>query len=119
MYEEKTNKIKRLSFKNTKFISEGHMLSRVPDEFKKEGNKFIMRDSANNEYLVEWKESEPNVTKKLNMQMVNEQTERMKYLWGYKPKEHMQATTPKMRANEEKEFGNILGKARTLLIDKS
>jgi hypothetical protein len=37
-----------------------------------------MRDGADNQYLVEWRAKEPNVTKKLNRTLVNEQKERMK-----------------------------------------
>ena len=70
-------KIKKLTFKNTKFISEGHMLSKVPDEYKKNGNKFVMKDSYDNEYLVEWTNKEPNVTKKTNMSLVNEEKKRI------------------------------------------
>ena len=113
MYESK-NKIKMLSFKNTQFISEGHMLSKIPDEYKKDGNKFIMKDSAKNEYLVEWS-SEPKVTKKLNMSLVNEQKERMKQLWGYKSAE-ANVSTSNFRLQEDKEFSDMVNKARKLML---
>ena len=113
MYENK-NKIKMLSFKNTQFISEGHMMSRIPDEYKTEGNKFIMRDSADNQYLVEWHANEPNVTKKPNMTLVNEEKERMKQLWGYKSTE-AKTSTSSFRVQEDKEFSDMVKKARKLM----
>ena len=111
MYENK--KIKRLTFK-TQFISEGHMLSKIPDEMKVEGKRFIMRDTADNEYLVEWTAKEPNVTKKVNMTLVNEQKERMKQLWGYKSPEAKQ-TTSSFRIQENKGFTDMVNKARKLM----
>ena len=111
MYE---NKIKRLSFKNTHFISEGHMMSKIPDEYKKEGNKFIMKDSAKNEYLVEWHSIEPKVTKKLNMSLVNEEKNRIKELWNYKSAEG-NTSTSNFRIQEDKTFSNMVTKARNLM----
>ena len=111
MYENK--KIKRLTFK-TQFISEGHMLSKIPDELKVEGKRFIMRDTADNEYLVEWNSKEPVVTKKVNMTLVNEQKDRIKQLWGYKSAESLR-TTPSFRIQEGNEFKDMVDKARKLM----
>ena len=113
MYENK--KIKRLTFK-TQFISEGHMLSKIPDEMKVEGKRFIMRDTADNEYLVEWTAKEPNVTKKVNMTLVNEQKNRIKELWGYKSAE-AKTSTSNFRVHENKEFSDMINKARNLMKD--
>lgn len=112
MYESK--KVKRLNFKHTKFISEAHMLSKVPDEFKTEGNKFVMRDGYSNEYLVEWNEKEPIVTKKTNMRLVNEEKDRIKQLWGYKSPE-ANVSTPKTRINEDASYSSMIDKARKLM----
>jgi hypothetical protein len=110
---EESKKIKMLSFKNTKFLSEGHMMTMIPDEFKVEGKRFIMRDGADNQYLVEWTAKEPNVTKKLNMTLVNEQKERMKQLWGYKSAE-AKTSTSSFRIQENNEFADMVRKARKL-----
>jgi hypothetical protein len=107
------NKIKMLSFKNTQFISEGHMMSKIPDEYKKEGSRFIMKDSAKNEYLVEWSDK-PKVTKKLNMALVNEQKERIKSLWEYKSPES-NISTSSFRIKEDKNFSEMVNKARHLM----
>lgn len=108
-----SKKIKMLSFKNTKFISEGHMMTMIPDEYKMEGKKFIMRDGSDNQYLVEWTNKEPKVTKKLNMTLVNEEKERIKQLWGYKSAE-AKTTTSSFRIQEDKEFADMVNKARKL-----
>lgn len=112
MYESK--KIKKLTFKNLQFISEGHMLTKIPDEYKKDGNKFIMRDSSSNEYIVEWNARDPKVTKKVNMALVNEQKNRIKELWGYKSSE-ANTTTPSFRIQENKELSDMVNKARKLM----
>lgn len=111
-----SKKIKMLTFKNTQFISEGHMMSRIPDEYKTEGNKFIMKDSSDNQYLVEWHKEEPMVTKKPNMTLVNEQKERMKQLWGYKSAE-AKTSTSNFRVQEDKSFADMVDKARKLMKD--
>lgn len=112
---EESKKIKMLSFKNTKFISEGHMITMIPDEFKVEGKRFIMRDGSDNQYLVEWTSKEPNVTKKLNMTLVNEQKERIKQLWGYKSAES-KTSTSNFRIQEDKGFTDMVQKARKLMV---
>ena len=109
-----SKKIKMLTFKNTQFISEGHMMSRIPDEYKTEGNKFIMKDSSDNQYLVEWHQKEPMVTKKPNMTLVNEQKERMKQLWGYKSAE-ANTSTSAFRIQENNEFSDMVKKARKII----
>ena len=110
-----SKKIKMLSFKNTKFISEGHMMTLVPDEYKVNGSKFIMRDNADNQYLVEWTNKEPNVTKKVNMTLVNEEKNRIKQLWGYSSAEAKTNTTSSFRLQEDKNFSDMVSKARKLM----
>lgn len=113
MYESK--RIKRLSFKNTRFMNEEHVKARIPDDLKVEGKRFIMRDSDNTEYLVEWHGDNTTVSKKLNMNIVNEQVERIKSLWNYKPCEHESHTDNRLRMNENNEFTSVLDKARGLI----
>ena len=91
------------------------MLSKVPDELKVEGKRFIMKDTADNEYLVEWTDKEPNVTKKINKTQVNEEMNRIKSLYGYKSKDYFTTTNSKSRMNENKEFSDMLNKARKLM----
>ena len=113
MFESK--KISKIQFKHTQFLSEGHMLSKVPDELKVEGKRFIMKDTADNEYLVEWTDKKPNITKKLNKTLVNEEMNRIKSLYGYKSKDYFTTTNSQSRMNESKEFSDMLNKARKLM----
>ncbi len=113
MFESK--KITKLQFKHTQFLSEGHMLSKVPDELKVEGKRFIMKDTADNEYLVEWTAKKPNVTKKINKTQVNEEMNRIKALYGYKSKDYFTTTNSQSRINENKEFSDMISKARKLM----
>lgn len=112
---ESKEKLTVLSFKREKFINESHMLSRIPDEYKKEGKKFVMKDNAGNEYLVEWSNSEPNVKKKANIAVINEEKNRMRELWGYKPGEHESKTTNASRLHEsDEQYREMMDKARKL-----
>lgn len=109
-----SKKIKMLSFNKTKFISEGHVSSMIPDEFKVDGSRFIMRDSVNNQYLVEWSDGSPTLTKKTNMDVVNEQKDRIRELWGYSSPQSFRSN-PEMRMNEENGFSDMVNKARKLM----
>ena len=113
MFESR--KVKKLTFKNTEFLTEGHMLSKVPDELKEEGKRFIMRDSASNEYLVEWHMDKPEVTKRVNKIKLAEETDRIKHLYGYNYSDVQKKTTPQSRLKEDKEFSEMLGKVRSLM----
>lgn len=103
------NKMFTIKFKNTTFLTENHMLSRVPDNFKVEGKKFIMKDKMNNEYIVEWHD-EPIVTSKTK---INEQKNRIHELFNYKRSESN--TTSQSRLVEENKISDMLGKARALM----
>lgn len=94
--ESKT--MKRLHFKNTIFLSEEQMLKRVPDAYKVDGNKFIMRDASGTDYMVECKVDEDfgykqlNVINKINKQSVNEELGRMRDLYGYRSEDNRRGT---------------------------
>lgn len=114
MFENR--KIKNIKFKHTEFISEGHMLTKVPDNFKFEGNKFIMSDSEGNSYLIEWHCNEkPDIEKRVNKKLVNEEINRIKNLYNYHSKDYFNETTPTLRVNEDKGFSNMINKARKLM----
>ncbi|MCK9544506.1 MAG: hypothetical protein M0R03_21005, partial [Novosphingobium sp.] len=42
---------KRLNFKRTLFLSEEHMFNLIPEDFKKDGYKFYMKDRDDNDFL--------------------------------------------------------------------
>lgn len=103
------NKTSVLKFKNTVFMTEQHMMQRIPDDFKVEGKKFIMKDKNDNEYLIEWAE-EPKV---LCTSKINEQTNRIKELFTYKS--NVKHTSSQSRITENTNFNNMLDKTRTLM----
>ena len=81
--------IKRLKFKNTIFLSESHLLSKVPEDYRVDENKFYMQDKTGTDYLIECK-ADPfgyvhmQVVNKFNKQVINEELEKMKRLAAYK-----------------------------------
>lgn len=82
-------KIKRLVFKNTTFLSESQVLSKVPEDYMVDENRFYMRDKTGTDYLIECK-ADPfgyvhmQIVNKFNKQVINEELEKMKRLAGYK-----------------------------------
>lgn len=104
------NKLTRIRFKNTEFLTESNMLSKIPDSYKVDGKKFIMEDKNKNEYIVEWNSEEPKV---LNQTKINEQHTRIKELFGYKRDDSM--TTCHSRLDEEYKISDMLGKVRKLM----
>jgi hypothetical protein len=101
-----------LKFKHVQFISESHMLSHVPDEYKTEGKRFYMQDCKGNKYLVEW-HSEPNVEKLLNESVVSGELNRIKELFTYNGKNT--SSTNSMRVNEGRGVEDMLGRVRSLM----
>lgn len=107
--QKNESKMYRLKFKNTVFMTESQMLSRVPDDFKVEGKKFSMRDKNDTEYIIEWAD-EPKIT---NVTKINEQMNRINELFNYKRGESN--TSCQGRLNENKKVEDMLNKARQLM----
>lgn len=105
--------IKTVYFKKTTFLTEGHMLSRIPDEFKNEGEQFRMKDKTGNIYLIEWKNNKGIIKEHKNAQGFNESLERMKNLYSYSSKDT--ETSMKSRLNEDDNFNLTLDKARKII----
>ena len=112
---ESTN-VKTAYFKKTTFLTEGHMMSRIPDEFKVEENVFKMKDKTGNTYLLEWKDGKAEILSHSNKQGMNESIDRMKALFNYKASDYYKSTTTSSRLMEENEaFTNMLDKARKII----
>lgn len=108
--------VKTAYFKKTTFLTEGHMMSRIPDEFKVEENVFRMKDKTGNEYLLEWKNGKAEIISHSNKQGMNESIERMKALYGYKASDYYKNTTTTSRLAESNEsFTETLDKARKII----
>jgi len=118
--EDANKKIKKLSFKNTQFINEAHMLSLIPDDYKKNDNKFIMRDRVNEEYLIEWKINEttntsnPTISKQQSKQKIQEEFDKIKSLYEYKSREQMGTLTNQGRVAENNKVSNSIKIIRDL-----
>ena len=113
LYEGKN--IKTAFFKKTTFLTEGHMMSRIPDEFKVEENVFRMKDKTGNTYLCEWKDGKAEIIGHNNKQGMNESINRMKDLISYKSSDYCKNTTASDRLNESNEgFNNTLNNARSI-----
>lgn len=113
-------KMKKLYFKHTKFLSENQMIKKIPDEYKVDGNKFIMKDAANNEYLVEWtvdskfNYGEARVLQHINKEQLNEDMKRIKDMFGYKSSDAFQTTNAQTRLNEERKLNSFIDKVRNI-----
>jgi hypothetical protein len=118
LYKKSTNEnknVKTAYFKKTTFLTEGHMMSRIPDEFKVEENVFKMKDKTGNTYLLEWKDGKAEIIGHKNKQGMTESIERMKALAGYKASDYYKGTSASSRLNEENEaFTETLDKARKI-----
>lgn len=112
VYESK--KISVLNFKNTTFLNESHMISRIPDDYKVDGKRFKVKDSAENEFIVEWKEGEANILSYENKKKINETLEKFHKLSGYNSAQQFKKSSNQSRLNENNEFNNILNKTRTI-----
>lgn len=88
-------------FKKTTFLTEGHMMSIIPDEFKKEGKKFNMKDKTESNYLCEWKDNKAVILKHNNPNGMNESIARMKELMGYKSEDSKTSHQIRECENEE------------------
>lgn len=113
VYESK--KITVLNFKNTEFLNESQMISRIPDEYKVDGKKLKIKDSAENEFIVEWKEGEPNILSYENKRKLNESLEKFHKLSEYNSTQQFKKTTNQGRLNESSEFNKILNKTRAIM----
>lgn len=117
MFENKL-RTKRLTFKHSVFLGEEHMLSHIPDEFKINGQRLIMKDSADNEYLVEWvvddnkNISEGNVISYSNKRKLNEELNRIKDLYNYKSSDYFNTTNAQSRLFEDKKVESLIEQIR-------
>jgi hypothetical protein len=121
MYEQAKPKAKRLEFKHTKFLNEGQMLTRIPEEYKVDGQRIYMKDSVGNEYIVECAKSEKtgfvetNVVGYSNEKKLNEQMERINQLFGYKTENEFAPSTAKQRIEENEGFQDLMNLSRSLI----
>ena len=81
---KENTKIKTIFFKKTHFLNEEHMVSRIPDEFMKNGEQFKMKDKEGTEYIVEWNNGTAHVLSYENKTKINETIEKFHNISKYK-----------------------------------
>lgn len=115
-------KMKRLHFNKTVFLNESEMLNKIPNDMKVDGNKFLMKDSAGNEYLVECVKDKAindiihtNVLDYKNKEKFNEELNRIKELYEYKASNNVQNDSKyennmvsKMLSESKQKLGNYI-----------
>ena len=117
VFENNNRKMKQLYFKKTEFTDESHITSKIPEEFRVESTRFIVKDKTDTEYLVEWSCNKANVIEKTNKTMLNEQLNRMKELMAYNPNKQFEVGHSS-RVNEDEIFRSKLDNVR-ILIDEN
>ena len=97
IYTNESKKMKRLHFNKTVFVNESQMLKKIPDNMKFNGNKFFMKDSVGNEYLIECVQDKvikdiihTNIINYENKEKLNETFNRMKQLCSFKSSNNVQ-----------------------------
>ena len=121
--EENNNKsqiketMKRIKFKN-EFNGLGNALKLIPESYKVNNKVFEMTD-GNETYKIRWEgtltEGKAVVLTAADKTLVNEDITRMKQLFGYKSQETLGLVKGKARIDENKVFGDIWNKTKTLL----
>ena len=114
------NRIKRLTYQHTKFLNESQIFTKIPEEFKTDGNKFIVRDATETEYLVEWcvdkknNISEGRIINERNLKATNEQLDRMAELMGYNSSSVFGRSSSRSTVNENKNVEDMLNNIRQI-----
>lgn len=115
LFTNENKKMKKLHFKNTVFLSENQVSKKIPDDYKIDGNKFIMEDKNNTQYLVECKVDDNlkgftqiTITKKDTKEQIKEELEKIKRLSSYKSENFASNLTNEERINEDREFKKLI-----------
>lgn len=120
MYTNEAKTIKRLNFNKTVFLNEEHMLKKIPDDMKFNGNRFFMKDSIGNEYLIECVRDKcvrnyvhTKVLQYTNKNKIEESFNRMKELYNYSSEKSKQNSS----SFENKMVGKMLSETKENLFN--
>ena len=97
------------------------MLSRIPEEYKVDGQKIYMKDCIGNEYIVECTKSEKsgfietNVVGYSNEKKLDEQMNRVNQLFEYKHENEFAPSTASQRIEENNSFQELMDLSRRLI----
>ena len=121
IYTNESKKMKRLHFNKTVFVNESEMLKKIPDDMKFNGNKFFMKDSVGNEYLIECVQDKvikdiihTNIINYENKEKLNETFDRMKQLYSFKSSNNVQNSGE----FENKMVGKMISESKEKLLSK-
>lgn len=121
MFKESTTpKTKRLIFKKTTFMNESQMLARIPEEYKVDGQKIYMKDKSDNEYIVEFTQSQRTgqldtyVVGFNNDRIICENVNRIHQLFNYDTNVARGNKSQDLRTSGDKDFNDLLNTARNL-----
>lgn len=114
------SKMKRIKF-NSKFINEADVLHRIPEDYRTDGNRFLMEDKEGTQYVIECK-ADTVVTNHIHAQVtgiynpvqLQEQKDRMMELAGYKHSDMKCSPGRQGRLNENVQFGELINKMRQI-----
>ena len=120
VFKEERKPLKRLVYHHTKFVNESQVFAKIPEDFKVDGNRFLVKDAAENEYLVEWcidkknNISEGRIINERNLKAVDENLDRMAQLMNYNSNDIYGRRNSKSVVNEEKNIGDMLNNIRNI-----
>ena len=113
-------RIKRLTYQHTKFLNESQIFSKIPEDFKVDGNKFIVRDATDSEYLIEWcvdgknNISEGRIINERNLKETDKALDRMAELMGYNSGSIYGRGSSRSVVNENKNVEDMLNNIRNI-----
>jgi hypothetical protein len=112
-------KMKRLTFKKP-FNGVNNALNLIPEAYRVANKVFEMTD-GNESYRIRWEgslnEGKAVVIMAADKSMVNEDIQKMKHLMGYKSQDTFGNLKGAERLNEDKNFGDIWRKSKTMLTE--
>lgn len=123
IFTNENKKMKRLTY-NKQFLSEAQVLKKIPDDYKFDGNKFIMADNTNVQYVIECKKDalveefiHTNIVKIINPNKINEEMARIKELSNYNSGSYNMQSTTKTRKMEDNKLSENLNRVKELMKD--
>jgi len=116
---KESEKMKKLTFKKP-FNGVHNALALIPETYKVNDKTFFITD-GNESYKVRWEgslnEGKAVVLMAADKTLVNEDISKMKHLMGYKSQETLGNLKGSERLSEDKKFGDIWKKTKTILTE--
>lgn len=121
IFTNENKKMKRLTY-NKEFLSESQVLKKIPDNFKVDGNKFIMADCNNVQYVIECVKDTnidyvyTNIVKVIQPEkVISEAFEHMMKLANYNSSDYNKCSTSKTRQVENDKLSENIKRIKELM----